>query len=534
MLSPLCSSRFASVRPPRAWLLPFVAFCAVLSAVGPGCRRRPPTEATLLVSTRLGGVTAPCGCTSRPLGGLDRVARQVEASRAQGEAHLIVVGDTFFAEASPPPQLRGHSASTGRIIAGVLGRLKPAALVLGPRDVGPAAVGLAELPAATRSVLGLPPVGPRPVALPPVSVRQLRVAGSTLALLVPAADALPNAALGRAVDGAAAQARADGAAGVMLAWPHPLATARLALAELTEVDAVLAGDDEGVQAPEPLGSAVLLNGGARGEHLGALEVVPGTGGRWRFFDGGAAEQARLERLRGRMREEAERLPPGPARTARLTRAEALAAQVQAARAPKPTTAHFTWRLYDVDEALPKAAWATAMLDAYNQELCVTARADTKARTCLPARVPAETYVGSASCQACHAEAWETYEKTSHARAWATLTTAHKACDLSCVGCHVVGWEEPGGFCHLDEVEHWVNVGCESCHGPGRGHTENPTERASWGQRFLVKPGEETCRGCHNAEHSDQFDFVSYLPRVLGPGHGAARAAAMRGGGPIVE
>jgi predicted CXXCH cytochrome family protein len=58
------------------------------------------------------------------------------------------------------------------------------------------------------------------------------------------------------------------------------------------------------------------------------------------------------------------------------------------------------------------------------------------------------------------------------------------------------------------------VGCESCHGPGSLHAEDPTPK-----NIVRSPGRELCVTCHNPENSPHFDFATYLPRVLGPGHG---------------
>ena len=88
-----------------------------------------------------------------------------------------------------------------------------------------------------------------------------------------------------------------------------------------------------------------------------------------------------------------------------------------------------------------------------------------------------------------------------------------------IGCHVVGFEQPGGFCRLADAPTWANVGCESCHGPGAGHIASPGDRAAWSKRFVANTPEAVCVGCHNQEHSDQFNFATYRPRILGPGHG---------------
>jgi hypothetical protein len=137
---------------------------------------------------------------------------------------------------------------------------------------------------------------------------------------------------------------------------------------------------------------------------------------------------------------------------------------------------------------------------------------------------ADHYAGTAVCKGCHAAAFEVYDKTKHAHAWTTLEVAGKTCDLGCIGCHSVGYEKPGGYCRVDDVTPFVNVGCESCHGPGRGHAMSPADRAGWSTAFTRDPGPTRCTMCHNPQHSDRFDFSAYRPRILGPGHGAGTSS----------
>src|SRR5690606_20561286 len=57
----------------------------------------PRTDLRLLVVTDLMGYLEPCGCTSRPLGGIDRLAAAVAAARQGGVPTLLVAaGDLFF------------------------------------------------------------------------------------------------------------------------------------------------------------------------------------------------------------------------------------------------------------------------------------------------------------------------------------------------------------------------------------------------------------------------------------------------------
>ena len=162
----------------------------------------------------------------------------------------------------------------------------------------------------------------------------------------------------------------------------------------------------------------------------------------------------------------------------------------------------------------------SLIKDYNLSLCDYA-AKSMTDNCTPA-LQGEAYVGNAVCRACHAEAFAVYEKTSHAKAWATLEAAGKQCDVGCIQCHSVGFMEPGGPCSMKTLEGFKDVGCENCHGPGQAHVADPSNRAGWGEKFVAKPTESTCLTCHTPEHSDLFKYENYLPKVLGVGHGVKK------------
>lgn len=121
------------------------------------------------------------------------------------------------------------------------------------------------------------------------------------------------------------------------------------------------------------------------------------------------------------------------------------------------------------------------------------------------------YVGSAACKDCHEDAYRQWSGTGHAKALATLEASSKQADAGCIGCHVTGAGTPTGFRDLATTPELAGVGCESCHGPGSIHLENPFE--AYGGRFEVA----ACTGCHDVKNSPEFDYYGYLPRVT---HGA--------------
>jgi hypothetical protein len=59
--------------------------------------------------------------------------------------------------------------------------------------------------------------------------------------------------------------------------------------------------------------------------------------------------------------------------------------------------------------------------------------------------PAEGFAGSAACMGCHGEAHGRWRETAHSRALETLVVRGHGRDPECVGCHVVGLQQAGGF-----------------------------------------------------------------------------------------
>lgn len=157
---------------------------------------------------------------------------------------------------------------------------------------------------------------------------------------------------------------------------------------------------------------------------------------------------------------------------------------------------------------------------------------------VPIRHPSgRRFAGSAACEECHAEAYEVWENSGHAKALTTLEDARprRDGDPECLSCHVVGWApqrfEPfeGGFAGMDKTPHLAHQGCENCHGPAAAHTavERGDVRATEAERDRLRAelvlsldtpeGKEkavnNCLECHDLDNSPQFDFDEYWPAV---------------------
>ncbi|MEM6959068.1 MAG: multiheme c-type cytochrome, partial [Myxococcota bacterium] len=125
------------------------------------------------------------------------------------------------------------------------------------------------------------------------------------------------------------------------------------------------------------------------------------------------------------------------------------------------------------------------------------------------------YVGSDACASCHSAAHAWWLGHAHGRAYATLQGLNKEFHLECVGCHVTGYERPGGSTVTQLLDGALrNVGCENCHGAGSAHIESPLEAS-----LPAETPESVCVSCHNEQHSDLFNYEVYVRTLRVRGHG---------------
>ena len=124
---------------------------------------------------------------------------------------------------------------------------------------------------------------------------------------------------------------------------------------------------------------------------------------------------------------------------------------------------------------------------------------------VPMLLAASGFSGSEVCGVCHQAEHQTWQLTQHARAYDTLVKHGSAADPECVGCHVVGFEEAGGF-EISPPKTWLeDVGCESCHGRGGPHLS---------PGFVAENDyAPVCVGCHDTKHSLGFEYATFLPKV---------------------
>lgn len=117
------------------------------------------------------------------------------------------------------------------------------------------------------------------------------------------------------------------------------------------------------------------------------------------------------------------------------------------------------------------------------------------------------YLGLGACQSCHVEEFDVYANTRHAHAYATLSSQFVHRDTNCVGCHVTGFGEAGGFSGVrmrGASVDLIDVQCEACHGPGRDHARDGSYR---------KTALESCVRCHTPNDDPDFNFATDWPKI---------------------
>jgi hypothetical protein len=123
-----------------------------------------------------------------------------------------------------------------------------------------------------------------------------------------------------------------------------------------------------------------------------------------------------------------------------------------------------------------------------------------------------TYVGTEKCVECHQESANVWHGSAHSHAFATLIARNADADPRCIGCHTVGFGDPSGYRRALGGKALVNVGCESCHGPGSLHVRQKNGDAT--VHFTFHPLDAgDCKKCHQGEFSRPFDWDEFWPLI---------------------
>lgn len=519
---------------PRPWAL----LGALLWLVACGGRQEPPVAAVappasapataepappsssgpprLLVVTAPNGYIEPCGCTVElTLGGIDRLATRIAEERRQGPTAVLMAGAVLFDPHVEDKHLADQESAKAQVLARALARIGVDAAVPTHADLkyGTAVLDplrqLWDLPDVTVNVPG---GAPRIVPLGPI---RLGVFG----LADPEGGPVPAGSPGPAEPAARAaveKLRAEGAQVVVGLAALPRKPLRSLAKAVSGVDLWVLGTGANEEtAILPVGETFVVEAGDRVRHYGRIVLhdvtAPGP------LTDPAGERARALKaldLKIKMRADVR------ARTGEAALDEQIAAmkteRAALETAPLPVTGkRLEYALVPVaKEVVPEPALA-GLIAAYNAKLKEIALSSTLPVPPVPEH--GSGYAKGKNCIECHEEAQAVWLQTRHAHAWETLVKANKTFDAECVSCHVTGWLQPGGV-NMKNLDGMTDVQCESCHGPGAKHVDVGGDDATTKR---VVPA-AVCEICHNRFHSPKFDYATYLPKVLGPGHAAKK------------
>ncbi len=460
-------------------------------------------DATIVISAELRGYLGPCGCSENMRGGIARAAAQLEKVRAEGRPTFFIdSGEALFGAPSIPEEAVAQQERKATALAAAFKEMKLDARIAGPLDD----VRGADF----RKKQALPELnGPRVLERGGFKVGV--VSGSTSSELAAAAG----------------QVRSKGARLVLGLFPGPLDKAAEA-APGSGVDLLvaarakdeIAGEQSRLFRTDPPVAQVQ----SKGRSMIRVDVWDGTGDKVELLMGASDKERELQALDERiemLRAQTNDPTLQPARKELLQQklVELESRRAAAASEPPPSPQgkrSLSVRFLPLESSFPQDPAVKAIVDAYDKDVgqLNLEYARTKGKDCPQPAKDEAGFVGNEACRDCHKEAFPIWEASKHAHGLETLVKENKQFHLDCVGCHVTGWQRAGGVCRIDKTAGREGIGCESCHGPGSIHSDEPT---------LTNIGKgndpKMCVSCHDRENSPHFDFEKYVTQILGKGHG---------------
>jgi hypothetical protein len=146
----------------------------------------------------------------------------------------------------------------------------------------------------------------------------------------------------------------------------------------------------------------------------------------------------------------------------------------------------------------------AFEEGFNEKMRKVQKEQEAASTQATADDSPDRFLGAGLCARCHQPEYEQWMTTSHSQAWQTLLDVKKDATPDCVPCHVVGFEQPGGFRNASITPDKVNVQCENCHGRGTDHDAFNGHEVT----------EQACIQCHQGENDPAWNWDRKVPMIV--------------------
>ncbi len=509
-----------------------------------------PPAPTVFFLANLSGYTEPCGCTADILlGGIDRITQYIlDARKIQPASIMVDAGDVFFEHAKLEDALVPQERAKTSVLTEAFRTMQVAFTVPGERDFAQgSAFYLEKLKEADLKAIAsnltingekFPATHTQTLNGPSGDVETLFIGAVDPSLYegienvktTPAADAIKKVLA----------AQKTPATATILVFHGELGPAKELLREFPQIDFVIIGHGprETDQVDEA-GNGFTLEAYDQGRYVGALKLYNSDKERpyKNARTGSKSELETIDRQIEHVQESIDKIPTNPDGTVpplvtrlreRYADLNAQKAAIQSAELTIPTDHRaFYYRPIDMKPGYALNSELKTRREAYNaslKELNMQVE-----REPIPVVEGQPFFIGTAQCQTCHTQAYDLWTTTQHSKAVATLEERDKVFDQTCIGCHVVGWQQPGGsvlgkLTYEAELNGHTftkdlqNVGCESCHGPGSEHRLAPLDATGTPQNILRQPTAQQCSTCHVVEHSPAFDFDTYVKRITGPGH----------------
>ncbi len=110
--------------------------------------------------------------------------------------------------------------------------------------------------------------------------------------------------------------------------------------------------------------------------------------------------------------------------------------------------------------------------------------------------PQAFYIGGENCKGCHPNEYKEYENYKYTKTWVVIKMRGKASDPQCLKCHATGYGKPGGFVSEAETPNLKGKQCESCHGPGSIHANDPGDPVARTTMKQYIKSNDICIQCH--------------------------------------
>ncbi len=493
----------------------------------------PPPTVRLYLLSDLAGALEPCGCTKDQLGGLDHFGAWVSQNRTRvPRAWVASAGPLFFMDEHLLPERSDQDRTKADTIARVLRRLDFVAFAPGVNDWADGTAGLDRRAseAGAVAIVGADAASSPAGTVDGVPIRvgfigygqRLRPEGAPSAVEV--------------VRRGVARAKADGANVLVALVSVGRGEGKRVADAVPELTAVVVGStksdgEANTSTPqgEQVGDVLIVQTANHLQSVAVLDLfvrqpVP-RDKTIQFADATGLELAqRREQLTGRIDELHVKIAAWErdngvseadlrARRRDLAKLEAEREALDV-KLPPAGGSFFRYRIKEIRDSLGKDRAIEADLASYYKVIHEHNRIKFADRLPPEAEAGQPTYVGIALCSKCHPGARQVWDSTPHAHAYLTLSSQFKEFNLDCVGCHVTGYDKPGGstVTHVDRLS---DVQCEVCHGPGSRHVLDPSDK-KW---MVRKPSASVCLECHHPPHVEEFDPEAKMQRILGPGHG---------------